>query len=855
MKSVACVTQNQKENLLKSWPLATLAIAVSSVSFTPPVKAESSQDQIGVLEEIVVTARRRDESLQDVPIAISAMDSNYLREHNVTQLNDLGTKVPSFRVSTGGSSTNEPVLSIRGQRPTDSGINLDAAIPIYFSDIVMTPSSGTNLAMYDLQSVQVLKGPQGTLFGRNSTGGALLITPQRPGEELSGYLQAEAGNYRNRSIEGAVDLPASDNLQFRIAGFLKEHDGYQENKANNGLEDAWDEDSRGIRVSANYEQGRLNNLFVAGFDKNDMTSRLVIPAAFNSSTGAGQLAGVLFNSQGQIDDAIAWQKNHNANEIQYDTEGRDVIENTVVSNTTEFEFNDSLTLKNILGYRKLDWSRNNDADGSALPLFTQGGATQGEGFVTKGLPTVDVESEQFSNEIQLLGTAVNEKLDWLVGAYWYQMQASQRGDNQVLGPNPNSPVLGGLDPATAESLVSSGVLGPDVTAFLGTAMFGMVQSAPAGDVDNTAYAVFAEGTYNFDEQWSITAGLRQSWDTRGITVRNYDGFAGTGSSLYPCRVTDIDGNPISSCARTEEEDYSGATWRFSLNYKPSDSHLLYGSVSNGYRAGGFNLRGFDNDTLIPFDEERVIAYEVGHKADWVIGGVPIRTNLALYWQQYEDIQKTKAISTNGGGFGVVTVNAGEADIKGFEFDVLVAVTNNLNLSLAYSLVDAGYDEWNSTEIWADVNDNNIRKNVEVDLSDSQFVYMPEQTLTASVSYTLPVDFNLGEMSLMASIYWQDEMFTDETSVLYEQQAAFEGWTSENLNRAKEVSKVDGYSVVNLRFDWRGVMGSNFDIAAFVNNAADEEYVVGGVNVIDSLGWAAFTYGAPRTFGASLRYQF
>lgn len=832
-----------------------LAAAISAAGVSPAIHAEMPDEGVKALEEIVVTARRRQESLQDVPIAISALDSEFLRRQNVTQLNDLGTKVPSFRVSTGGSSTNEPVLSIRGQRPTDSGINLDAAIPIYFSDVVMTPSSGTNLAMYDLQNVQVLKGPQGTLFGRNSTGGALVITPQQPGEDFSGYFQVEAGNYNSRKLEGAVDLPASEHLQFRVAGYLNKHDGYQENKANNGLDDAWDEDAEGIRVSTLYQRGGFSNLLVAGYDKNEMVSRMVIPAAFNSSTGAGQLAQVLFNGQGQIDDAIAWQNSHSPNEIQYDTEGQDVIENTVISNTTELEISDSLTLKNILGYRKMDWSRSNDADGSALPLFTQGGVTQGEGFVTTGLPTVDVESEQFSNEIQLLGTAFDEKLDWLVGAYWYQMQASQRGDNQVLGPNPDSPVLGGADPATVEFLISNGFLDPDTASFLGTAMFGMLQSAPAGDVKNSAHAIFGEGTYHFDEQWSLTAGFRQSWDEREITVRNYGGFGGTGSSLYSCSVTDSQGNPVPSCARTEKENYSSPTWRLSLNYSPVDSHLFYGSISNGYRAGGFNLRGFDNETLIPFDEESVVAYEIGHKADWELGGVPIRTNLAMYWQKYEDIQKTKAISTNGGGFGVVTVNAGKADIKGFELDILVAVTNNLNLSLAYSYVDAGYDEWDSTEIWADASDNNIRKSVDVDLSDSEFVYMPEQSLTASVNYTLPIDSGIGEMSLMASVYWQDEMYTDETSVLYDQQAAYEGWTDDNLNRAKGVSTVDSYSVLNLRYDWRGVMGSNFDIAAFVNNATDEEYVVGGVNVIDSLGWAAFTYGAPRTFGASLRYQF
>ena len=155
--------------------------------------------------------------------------------------------------------------------------------------------------------------------------------------------------------------------------------------------------------------------------------------------------------------------------------------------------------------------------------------------------------------------------------------------------------------------------------------------------------------------------------------------------------------------------------------------------------------------------------------------------------------------------------------------------------------------------WTDPSGN--RAAVDVDLTDSHFTYLPEQTLTASVIYTLPLSERIGEMSLMASVYWQDEMHTDETSVIYEQQAAFENWNPADLAEAKKVSEVDGYAVANLRYDWRSVMGSSFDFAAFVNNVTDEEYIVGGLNVIDALGWAAFTYGAPRTVGASLRYRF
>jgi len=137
------------------------------------------------------------------------LEAETLRAQNVATINDLGVQVPSFRVSTAGSSTNEPVLSIRGQRTTDSCINLDAAIPIYFADVVITPSAGTNLSLYDLQSAQVLKGPQGTLFGRNSTGGALLLSPQTPGDDFSGYIDTLARRNVYRRNFGAISATGS----------------------------------------------------------------------------------------------------------------------------------------------------------------------------------------------------------------------------------------------------------------------------------------------------------------------------------------------------------------------------------------------------------------------------------------------------------------------------------------------------------------------------------------------------------------------------------------------------------------------------------------------------------------------
>ena len=295
--------------LKRSRLFTALVLAQTTVLGGAVVPVAVQAAETFVLEEVMVTARRKEENLQDVPIAITAFSNDDLRENGITQLDDLRTNVPSLNVSVGGSSTNTPVVSLRGQRPAETLITLDPAVPLYFADVALTPTQGTNLSMYDLQNVQVLKGPQGTLFGRNSTGGAVLFTPKTPGDELGGYLEAQGGDYDMWGLEGAVDVPVGDQLRFRLAGKAVKHDGYQSNKADNALRENdkfWDEDSKGVRLSMQWSPtDSFDNLSIFDWSKNDMSARVPTPVAFNPSvepygcTLCG-LTNTFFNSFGEF---------------------------------------------------------------------------------------------------------------------------------------------------------------------------------------------------------------------------------------------------------------------------------------------------------------------------------------------------------------------------------------------------------------------------------------------------------------------------------------------------------------------------------------------------------------------------
>lgn len=828
-------------------PLAGLIPAFAVTLAVSIWQIPTSQAQTGfepsAVEEIMVTARRREESIQDVPVAITAFDSDYIRTNSIVQFQDIALHVPSFGISAVTGTTNLPIITLRGQRPSEMQMATDPAVPMYFADVVMSPAQGSNLALYDLQDIQVLKGPQGTLFGRNSTGGAVLLTPQRPGREFGGYLDVDLGNYDAIKVEGAVDLPVGEALALRIAARSIDRDGYQDNVADNVLRGShkfWDEDSTGVRLSADLRLGRFSNLAILSHDQNKMLARAPIPWVFNPQAQLGGLYNAVHNGGvgiggTDIDDGIERQRNRDGHKIETDVRATESVKNTFLANTTEYELNDDLAIKNIFGYRKVKVAASYDWTGMTVPLL--GSITSLSEPVTVNPPMATEDAEQFSNELQMLGTALDGRLDWIGGLYWYRMKGSERTPMQLIGANPDWPA----GPAPIAAL----------DAVWGAAQNGMPQSTPSGDVKNESRAIFGELTYAVNDKVALTVGARQTWDDRAVTAMNFS----TNSVTYQpqCAMFGVDGVRLADddCRRRVSKDFSNFTWRTVVDYTPRQDRMLYGSISTGHRSGGINMRGTDNFTLTPFDEEKVITYEVGYKADWHLGDAALlRTNLAAYYQDYDDIQRVQATVIDG-QFGNALVNAAKATIKGVEADIMLAIRDDLSLSLAWAYVDIGYDKWDVQRL---VGRDAITDEPIIELrdnTDSVFTWVPEQSVTGSIRYLLPVNPAAGRISFMASVYWQSEMYTYAE---YPQWAGNpQGWT--RFDEIWRSRKVDGYTTANLRVDWRAVFGSRIDLAAYVNNVSDRRTIVGGNNNADSLGMAVLVLGPPRTFGASLRWTF
>ncbi|WP_167854860.1 TonB-dependent receptor [Mangrovimicrobium sediminis] len=810
--------------------------------------AQEARPRGGTLEEIVVTVRRRSEVATDVPMAITVMDSRFLDEQNINAIDNLNEVVPGLNITQGTDGANLPLISLRGQRPSEVLLSMDPAVPLYYADIVLTPVNGSNLALYDIANVQVVKGPQGTLFGRNSTGGAVLITPMTPDAEFGGYLKGTVGDYDLYSIEGAINLPVNDVLSLRIAGQKTVRDGYQ-SIVDNGIpagevgstaelacdDCLWDEDSQGLRVVASIELGDFRNLTTVSYDENDAIGKGIIATDFNPDAGLGAIYNAIFNgglaalggpSATLVDDAIARAKGRDVTDVEASLKSRDEVSNLFFANATEFDIGDSLTIKNIFGYRKVEVLNGPDSDGTALPLTGPNITASPTWPASFGIPGYrDLDGEQFSNELQVFGDAFDDRLEWLAGVYYYTMKGSERFLANNSGPSADFADLTSPLPI------------PEVEAIYAIGRYGFYNASSIADVENEAYAIFGEGTWSFTDELSLTLGLRQSWDRRELTSKNIATDFFNAAEPPRCVVLDRDGNPVGpSCSRTEDESYSKPTWRMALNYSPDYASLFYGSIATGYRSGGFQTRAKDNISFEPFDEETVLNYEVGHKADWQAGFLgTVRSAVAVYYQDYGDIQKTQGLSTPD-GIATVVQNAGKAVIRGIDLDITVAPTDNLVFSLGYAYIDAYYKEWQTPDF---------------DNEDSPFVYIPDHSFFGNARYTLPLDPALGEVSVSGGVYYQSEVDTfqqlQHLDVLVPD--------PDEAAEARADQELDEYTVWNFRLSWQDIMGSGLDAAAFINNAFDEEYAVGSTPVIDSLGLNMKTYGAPRTFGASLQWNF
>lgn len=773
--------------LLSSCAFAVGLLPVGAAAQSNPAGGEVSVERASLSgDEIIVTARRREERLQDVPLAVAAVSGEALQRANITNALQLNRIAPGLTTAPGqGGSRALPNFAIRGLSQQELTPLADQSVSLYIGDIVAARSQGANGALFDINAVEVLRGPQGTLFGRNTTGGAIIIRPNRPTDKFEGMVGATVGNFDTFNLEAMLNLPVSDNILVRVAGTRLRDDGfvYDEILGRN-VNDTKQEAARASVLLRN-DDGIESLTVYDYFHENDGGTptfiNLINPAgSFNSPAARAA------RNYAPLEDLLAAQKARGIYRIANGSPIYTKVETHTVANTTTIPLSDSISFKNIIGYRHVEDDIYDDQDGTSNALHPQ--------------RRIDW-SHQFSEEAQLLGET--GRLNWIAGAYYFWERGRSKGNAAV----------GATDPGLIEP--------DDPFDYPGTAF-----TSTDVEAANRSYAFFAQGTYKFSDEdrgFSITAGVRYNKDKRKAIIRN--------RTKTGCRFTrDLDNNPatietavgLEQCELTASDTFSEVTYNVSLEYRFDPDHLLYVAHRHGYRTGGYGARAATEAGLRrTFRPETVDDYELGFKADWRPGGTFLRTNIAAYYADYKDIQRLLTDVTTIPQT-TVTANAGKARIWGIEVETLFRPVQELELSANYAYTNAKYTQFADPFSGAD-------------LSNAPFARAPKNIYTLAARYTVPLEGDLGEVSVGANYFHTDGFNANDT---YQR-----GFTD-----------LEGWSLLNVDAGWRDIAGSGIDVTAFVNNLLKKKYSFLISNTFP-LGYNSRTPGMPRTYGATVRVHF
>lgn len=824
---------------------SALLIAASSFVFsgaafaqdaTPATQAaadDQASDATATENTIIVTARRREEALQDVPISITAIGGAALQANGITSALELQYAVPSLSITTQAPNRATLGYSIRGQRTNEVQLLTDPPVGLYFAEVVMPRPYGFAANFYDLENVQVLKGVQGTLFGRNMTGGAVLVEPAKPDlDEVEGFAQVQYGNYDYVDLEGMVNIPVVEGkFALRVAGKYRKRDGFMTDVSTG--RDFDDENFYTFRVGANLDLGGFRNYAVFDYVEQDINGAGIKlnsisltdpingqPTVIGQQVGAFRGYPFLFptispgvSAGAPLQDVVAQANSAIAlgpRQVDYGNFGtgplyrnelrggpRQFVRNFGITNRTEIDIGD-LTLKNIIGYREQTFLNLSDLDGFAAAL----------------LPAVqEARPRQFSEELQLQGKAFDGKLNFTLGGFYFH----EWGTDGSRGAN--------FPQLTAFGFARNA--GPAAPYFLNLPAEAYTQVTIA-DTDAKSYAVYAAVDLQLSDVFSLSGGLRYNEDRKRITANPF--FPNlqfpTPAGLTPPGVCAFNGTgrlPLANCAQTRELTNDALTWDVTLTAEVDPDVTFYGAIRRGYRAGGFSLRATTDATLAPFQPEFVTEYELGGKATTEVGGARLNLSAALFFQDYTDVQTQSTLLINN-QVATIIQNVGAKENLGGELEANLVFDNGLSINAFYSYID----------ITVTAGDNGTFPNQGV----------PKHQVGAGVTYTK--DFDFAKLTANVNGTLRSDIPLDEFDVAGIQ---------------------DGYALVNARIALDNIGGSNFGLAFFARNIFDEYYRIGvisllsngpvlnGVNPGGGVGFSSSVYGDPRTYGVEASFRF
>ncbi len=723
----------------------------------------------GQVADIVVTATRREERLQDVPVAVTALSADNLEQQQITSVDALQRAAPNLTIGAISGDPTQAVISIRGPTNLDSTISLDPAAGLYLDGVYIARASGANLRMIDVARVEVLRGPQGTLFGRNTIGGAINVVPQRPEGAFGGSLEVGIGNFESREITGILNVPFDgDRAGLRLVAHHSERDGYAQSSLTNDELDADDTDyfraiasfelnpNWSVLLSADYTQTENTGQWINLLQSTPLFDTFVAIASGFTLPDASSFVG--YTDRPAL----------NAGGFEGETWG--------VGATITGELGGA-TIKSITALRNT--ARETVADADATP------------FTALQTVLADSDVEQFSQEVQLYGQSFDDRLDWIIGAYYFSESGEDNTRYRALYP-----------------------------------IFTQTTTSNLGEGENTSWAFYAQGVFSLTERLRFTAGARYVEDERELVLNST--VVNDFTNAVTCGVSAASLPDCTFNAPSASFDYVPFT--LGLDYRFSDEVLGYLKYSRGFRSGGLNIRGTTAAAINAFGPEDLDSWEAGLKGDYF--NRRLRLNANVYYQEYNDIQiaYTAVVPPDPTPTNIIE-NSGDTRTYGIEIEG-VAVLGDFTFTLGLGTADAEFTRSANAGVTS------------VSL-DQPVPYTPEWTGSFGVDYRRSTSF--GAVRLHADYMYRDDVYMS----LAEFVPATSYLGPPPSPPVPFATFIPSYGLFNaiatLEFENLGL-----EVSVWGRNLGDEEYYnfVG-----DFAFAAYGNPGAPRTYGVTAKLNF
>ena len=799
-----------------------------------------SHDRL-IQEEVVITARKRAERLQETPIAISAFSEEALKIAGIANIRDLQESVPGLNISEMGNKA--PSIFIRGVGQKESSTALDPGVGVYINSIYIARTDSQLLDLMDTESIQVLRGPQGTLFGKNNTGGALLIATKKPYiDALETAVSVRIGDYGRRDFQASTNIPLNGStLATRISIKSTHMDGYLKNTYNGA--EYGDQDRLGATARVYWEPSDTfsTDLFYYWSKVDEKGAGLTCffqnpDSVFNTFTWPGFTTPRSYESRCRSSEAESGN-----GKVLINGPSKFEMNSQIIGLTANWKYED-FEIKSISAWSyQNDIGIVNDSDATDIagvetgPLAVRSGleASLTSGYGNFSMPDNE-QRNQYSQELQLTGTAFGNRLSYSTGIFIAREGIKDSMSGNMVGDS-------GYSYKANVATIIPKIIGTN------------------SDLTSDSYAVFAQGTYQITDWYQLTAGTRYTIEKRQRKATLYEedceailtnslvqdaidlcafdvlglsdpsDFYANPPSVLPVRLAGENGRakankkwsrwtPTITSALSLPDRY--------LEDSIFDSTLLYLTYSEGFKSGGFEMKGLE---ISQFEPENVTNYEIGLKLDAF--NQRLRFNTAFYYMDYDDIQIR--ITEQGQSFADILLfidNAGAATIQGFEMELTALPLSNFVLNATIGYTDASYDEFVASDV-----DTAAIPPVQstIDRSDEDFAAIPKLTYSLSAMSVLPTDFGIFAPRL--SMYFRDTLYTglDATA-----------WDS----RFRDLATIDDVTLWKFRLGYTPVDNDNIQLWFFIDNLTDENYFQGGFSNTESLGAGSYVLGAPRTYG-------